>query len=82
MFKDILIFLVANKSIIIGAAAIIAELIVIVINMYRRLSSKKRFELESADNSVLYSKQDNIYKSNIFNDLAWSVNPINLFRKP
>lgn len=82
MLKDTLIFLAANKAVIVGAAATVAELIVISVNLYRRLRAKKRFELESADNPVLASQREPVYKSSLFNDLAWSANPINLFRNP
>lgn len=82
MLKDTLIFLATNKAIIVGAAATVAELIVISVNLYRRLRAKKRFELESADNPVPTSKRATDYKGSLFNDLAWSANPINLFRNP
>ncbi len=77
MIESILLFLSANKLIVTGAAATISELTVIIVNMLRRMrASKRRLTTMSADCCGGECKPKSRLKT-----LAWTANPINLFRK-
>ena len=74
MLTEALIYLVANKAIIVGTAAVVSELIVIVYNLRRRL--KKIRKTTVAEPSCMPQKEIVEMK-----DLLWSANPINIFKK-
>lgn len=65
---DYLKFLTENKAIILGAATVIAELIVIVFNTIKIIKSNKM--------NVL-----GVSKTSKIKHLLWVINPINVFRK-
>lgn len=68
MLTEILSFLTDQKVIITGAATTISELVIIIVNTYRKLKAQpqnKAFGV-TIDSMKLF---------------LWSANPINLFRK-
>lgn len=79
--KDFLLFLSENQKIIISSAITISELIIIFINMFRRINHRTKTIQLSSSNLVHLNKDNNYYKSIFWKDLRWSINPINLFRK-
>ena len=72
----ILEWMVANKAVVIGAAGVISELIVIAVNTYRAIRANKK-QIEAMG---LPSKPTEFDKK--VSVLLWAANPINLFRKP
>ena len=73
MLTEALIYLVANKAIIVGTAAVVSELIVIVYNLRRRLNKIRK---TTAKPDCMPQKEKVEMK-----DLLWSANPINIFKK-
>ena len=72
MLTEILSFLTSQKTIIVGAAACVCEVIVLVVNTYRKLHSQNiQFKTLGTYKQVTSTKE-------IF---FWALNPINLFRK-
>lgn len=80
MLKEVLEFLSSNSVLIIGSASVIAELIIIAVNLIRRLTDPK-INLESI-NQVPSTGFSNFFKSSFWGHLWWSANPLNLFRNP
>jgi len=80
MLESILTFLTENKSIIVGAAATIAEVATIVVNFVRKTKANEKVvqTMMNAGDDIEFggSKPSNGKK------LLWSANPINLFKKP
>lgn len=66
---DYLKFLAENKVVILGAATVIAELIVIIFNTVRKIHSNNMYILGVTETTNL-------------KDFLWVINPINVFRKP
>lgn len=69
MLTSILTYLAAHKVILVGATATVCEMLVIVVNTYRKLKAKK---------SAAFGKSSRESTAKI---LAWSANPLNLFKK-
>lgn len=70
MITEILEYITNNRVIIVGAAGTICEVIVIIINLMRRIH-----RLEGMSYSLMGYKQSKFLKV-----LFWSANPLNLFR--
>ena len=70
MLTDILHYLTEEKVLILGAAATLCELVVIIINTYRQIHNQKKIETMSL---VVQPTRKTF---------LWACNPINLFRKP
>jgi len=69
MIESVLKFLTTNKEICIGAAVTVTEVLTIVINWWRK-------------NKVAPQKITTMGKETFGQKLIWSINPVNLFRKP
>ena len=67
MFLEALQFLTTNKLAILGAAAVVSELIVIAVNTMRKCKAQK---VQTMSNQKVKDKS-----------FLWAANPINLFRK-
>ena len=76
MIEHILNFLTSNRAIIVGAAITIAEVIVVVINVWRKNRAEKTLVKLMNIASKTY-----VYDTKV-QTLLWILNPINLFRKP
>lgn len=70
MIELIIEFLATNKAVI-GAVVSILEGIVVLINLWRKFSLKKKGEVE------VQSASPSTFKA-----FLWVANPVNLFRKP
>ena len=77
MLESILTFLAANKAIIVGATATLAEVATIIINFVRKNKAEKEVVQTMGDASAASAPKASVGKK-----LLWSANPINLFRKP
>lgn len=71
-------YLSNNGTVIITSAATLAELIVIIVNLLRKLKSNINQKFSVDLQSYHLEKK----KNTTMNLILWSVNPINLFRKP
>lgn len=81
MLTEILTYLTVQKVIILGAAATISELIIIIVNTYRKIKANT----QSINTFMAVdARTEGIFKPhpNIKGTFLWSVNPMNLFRKP
>ncbi len=69
MFTELLEYLMSNKTLLIGAAATISELLVITFNTVRKIRASKKeiITMEAKPTRV--------------QTILWSINPINCFRK-
>lgn len=65
---SLLTFLTEHKVVIVGAAATISELIVIIVNLWRKLRQRKT-------GVMVYTPVSPV------RTLLWAMNPINLFRR-
>ncbi len=78
MIESILEFLTSQRSIIVGAAVTIAEALTVLINFWRKNKSEKAtVKLMNAGQSF-----GNFTHTTKGQKFLWSLNPINLFRKP
>lgn len=88
MVVEILQFLTDHKLIVVGAATTISEVVVVLVNLRRKLKKENQvMEAMSALNSngeVVSSNdvESQRKKTTISGNLLWAANPINLFRKP
>lgn len=77
MLVEILTFLATHKVVIAGAAATLSEVVVVLVNLRRRLKK------QSEEVTLLSEIYDDVnQKPSTFKNLLWSANPINLFRSP
>jgi hypothetical protein len=72
---SILTWLADNKTIVVGAFATLSEVIVIIVNCYRKTKAEK------VAVKTLISVPETAPKSTLTRKLLWSANPINLFRE-
>jgi len=73
MLESILTFLTANKAIIVGATATLAEVGTIIINFVRKNKAEKQMSEAGVTD---------VPKTFVGKKLLWAANPVNLFRKP
>lgn len=91
--EDLLTFLAERQTIVLGAAATVAELVVIVVNMFRKINkirnSKKELASQMRVNQMAADAPGKCYsvdvdtsltKKEYAKALAWSANPLNLFK--
>lgn len=71
MFLEILDFLATNKTMLTAAAVTVGELMVIGVNVYRKIKARKT-EVTTME----------VKPRSVASLLLWSANPVNLFRKP
>jgi hypothetical protein len=73
----------ANKLIITGAAATVAEVIVIAYNLRRRLKAKSQDEPPGYVGIYPSGRVSatNTTKKSLLRNILWSANPINIFRE-
>ena len=77
MLESILTFLAANKTIIVGATATLAEVGTIIINFVRKNKAEKQMVQTMSEAGMT-----DVPKASVGKKLLWAANPINLFRKP
>ena len=82
MFTTILEYLANNKTIVVGATVTLAEVIVIIVNTWRKLRANRiaaaSYYNVGTPESKLYQPPVPLKKVNVF---LWAINPINLFRR-
>lgn len=77
--EPILTFLSSKQAVIIGATATIVEVVITIVNAYRRCkdAEKKLATLTVVPAEVAKDHPE----TNFYSFLVWSLNPVNLFRK-
>jgi hypothetical protein len=79
MFTNILDYLVSNKVAVTGATATLAEVVVIIVNTWRKLRNHRANLAETIRVLGRDATLPPLKKSAIF---LWAINPLNLLRQP
>lgn len=83
MFTKILTYLSVQNAIIVGAVGTICEVIVIVYNMTRKLKAENReYNIRLSVHIDSPDRFERPPKPNKLKTFMWSLNPLNVFRKP
>ncbi len=82
MSVEILTFLTDHKLIIIGAATTFCEVVVVFVNMRRKLRKDLQTVSTMDAGDQRAERRTRVGRMTSKEYLLWSANPINLFRKP
>lgn len=82
MIVEILTFLTDYKVIVVGAATTLSEVVVVLVNMRRKLKAERQAveTMSAADQD--FEKRTRLSRMLSRKNLLWSANPLNLFRQP
>ena len=83
MLKEIMTFVTENKEIVLGSAGVFSELVIIIVNLVRKLKQKESKEQKLLESPAATQdvKAFMCHRETTAEVVWWAVNPLNLFKK-